>query len=78
MTTEIKTAQDYAHIDTLTERELWRQLQTFNNWRKAHKDVKVSEATPQQCEYLRYGLKVKSKLKSVLKEQDIYINLFLW
>jgi hypothetical protein len=75
MTTEIKTSQDYAHIDTLTEYELWRQLQTFNNWRNAHRDVKVADATPQQCEYLRYGLKVKSKLKSVLREQDIYIKL---
>ena len=66
---------DYDHIGTMSEAELWRHLQVFNNWRNVHREVKVADATPQQCEYLRYGLKVKSKLKSVLRAQDINLKL---
>lgn len=66
---------DYDHIGTMSEAELWRHLQVFNNWRNVHREVRVVDATPQQCEYLRYGLKVKSKLKSVLRAQDINLKL---
>ena len=66
---------DYEHLESMEEYELWRHFQVFNTWRNTIFSVKVVDATKQQIEYMRYGLKVKAKLKAMLREKDVIIKL---
>ena len=66
---------DYNRIDSMTEVELWRNFQIYRNWLKVVGQKKVTEATEDEINNLKFGCKVKNQLQAILNENNINIPL---
>ncbi len=69
------TLADYNRIDSMTEVELWRNFQIYRNWLKVVGHKKVTEATEDEINNLKFGCKVKNQLQAILNENNINIPL---
>jgi hypothetical protein len=69
------TPADYNRIDSMTEVELWRNFQIYRNWLGVVGYKKLTAATDDEVNNLKFGCKVKNRLQAVLKENDINISL---
>ena len=69
------TLADYNRIDSMTEVELWRNFQIYRNWLKVVGHKKVTEATDDEINNLKFGCKVKNQLQAILSENGVNIPL---
>ena len=69
------TPADYNRIDSMSETELWRNFQIYKNWLKVVGHKKVSEATDDEINNLKFGCKVKNRLHAILSGNGINIPL---
>ena len=69
------TLADYNRIDSMTEVELWRNFQIYRNWLKVVGHKKVTEATEDEINNLKFGCRVKNQLQAILSENGVNIPL---
>ena len=69
------TLADYNRIDSMTEVELWRNFQIYRNWLKVVGHKKVTEATDDEINNLKFGCRVKNQLQAILSENGVNIPL---
>ena len=69
------TPADYSRIDSMSETELWRNLQIYKNWLKVVGHKSVVTATEDEINNLKFGCRVKNQLQAILSKNNINIHL---
>jgi hypothetical protein len=72
---DIPSGLEYDKLEDMTEAELWRHYMIYTQWLAANSEKTVANASQRDLNYLNYGIRVKAKLRDILRDLDIHINL---